>query len=102
MEMESESIRLARMEERQTAHIESTDRNFADLKDQLGSFITQQGKANEAFWATRNSVIVMEAKRAGATWVIGAFGTLTIATAGLLAWLFEQRDVILNALRGKP
>jgi hypothetical protein len=101
MDGERSDVRLARMEERQMAHMQSTEDNFTALRGQLSAFMEQQGKANKAFWETRSSVIILEAKKAAAIYVVGLFGTLTIITAGAAAWIFEQREAILHFFRSK-
>jgi hypothetical protein len=74
--MEKDSVRLARMEERQI-----------NQGNMLADFIESQGKHNENFYETRHQVIAMQAKQDGAWKTVGIFGTLTVGVAGFVSWL---------------
>ena len=74
--MENDSVRLARMEERQINH-----------GNLLADFIHAQDIHNGKFYETRNDVITMKAKQDGAWKTVGVFGTLTVGVAGFISWL---------------
>jgi 4'-phosphopantetheinyl transferase EntD len=84
-----DSVRLARMEERQIA----ANRLQED-------FIAEQRIANQAFWETKNKVDKMQAKGGAIVWILGLFGSLTVSFAVAAAWIFEQRHAIMAWLKG--
>lgn len=73
---ETDSVRLARMEERQI--------NQGNL---IEEFFTAQEKHNERFYQTRYQVLAMAAKQEGAWKTIGIFGALTVAVSSAMAWV---------------
>lgn len=74
--VENDSVRLARIEERQISQIRLIE-----------SFIESQSKHNDHFYETRNRVLAMQAKQEGAWKTVGVFGTLTVGVAGFVSWI---------------
>ena len=73
---ETDSVRLARMEERQI--------NQGNL---IEEFFAAQKEHNERFYQTRYQVLAMAAKQEGAWKTIGVFGALTVAVSSGVAWV---------------
>lgn len=71
-----DSVRLARIEERQIHH-----------QQLLEAFIEKQEEYNKSFWSTRYQVLAMAAKQEGAWKTVGIFGALTVAVSSAMAWV---------------